>query len=753
MQTTSALYKSLLSDPNSKKEFRVIIADEEHGMDEIVTLSTVSDLFPEDTMGIGGASAKEIDLALRLPGALPRMARMAPSYRLVKGNQASEWIQKGIFYIDTRSTDEVTGVVTIHGYDDMLKAEQVWVPDQSLEFPMTMQTAVQVIAGLMGVTIDPRTSLNTSYTIDYPANDYTLRDVLRYIAVAHAGNWIITDKGQLRLVSFGQIPSDTADLGYRMSQLDTSPALEQITKVILAVDSENAYIAGDDTGRTLQVTCPYGTQEMANNLLSILSACIYTPAMAQDAMLDPAAEIGDGLTLGNVHTILAQSVLTFDGLMTSDAGAPGQAAQESEYNYQSPVTDIDWKFAQTYSLISKTSEQILLSVRNELEEKYAKIEIDLGNIRTSVKNAEESASEALQTASSFSTRIESAEGAASEALQTANSFSSKIQTVEGRISEVSQTANKISWLIKSGTSASDFTMTDRAVSIIAGSIDLTGYVTINGLSGGTTTVDGSCIKTGKISADRIDVSSLKVNEVYSKYTNKLMLSDTDNTVILGGDTAWNSYIKLVAASRVYISSSTATAGALVIETGNHVIHPSSSGEWDLGTSTIPFGTIRCNSLYVNGKQVTGEAPSISVSELKNSSKTISLDSSGYLKPGGSYYYLGSSSYYWTEAFITKLYLSSTCYITAGSSNSIKVGTTTISGGSSSVSSLTSGSYKVTLSSYTLSPGSTSYNLGSSSYYWSVVHARTVRLYYNSYTYADLTINSSRKLCVAGTAIH
>ena len=58
MQTTSALYKSLLSDPNSKKEFRVIIADEEHGMDEIVTLSTVSDLFPEDTMGIGGASAK-----------------------------------------------------------------------------------------------------------------------------------------------------------------------------------------------------------------------------------------------------------------------------------------------------------------------------------------------------------------------------------------------------------------------------------------------------------------------------------------------------------------------------------------------------------------------------------------------------------------------------------------------------------------------------------------------------------------------
>ena len=160
-------------------------------------------------MGIGGAVAKEIDLVLRRPGNLPRMAQMIPSYRLVKGTQASEWIQKGIYYIDTRSVDEVTGVMTIHGYDDMLKAEQVWEPAQSLEFPMTMVQAVNVIAQLMGVTLDPRTVLNQSYTIDYPANNYTLRDVLRYIAVANAGNWIITDDGKLRLVSFGEIPTET----------------------------------------------------------------------------------------------------------------------------------------------------------------------------------------------------------------------------------------------------------------------------------------------------------------------------------------------------------------------------------------------------------------------------------------------------------------------------------------------------------------------------------------------------------------
>lgn len=209
MQTTSALYQSLILDPTARKQVQVVIAGVTYGEDQIVSLSTTSDLFAEDTMGIGGAVAKEIDLVLRRPGNIPRMAQMIPSYRLVKGTQASEWIQKGIYYIDTRSVDEVTGVMTIHGYDDMLKAEQVWEPAQSLEFPMTMVQAVNMIAQIMGVALDPRTVLNQSYTIDYPANDYTLRDVLRFIAVANAGNWIITDEGKLRLVSFGEIPAET----------------------------------------------------------------------------------------------------------------------------------------------------------------------------------------------------------------------------------------------------------------------------------------------------------------------------------------------------------------------------------------------------------------------------------------------------------------------------------------------------------------------------------------------------------------
>lgn len=209
MQQTSAVYRNLISDPGARKEVRVTVADVLYEQGQIVSLSTSACLFAEDTMSIGGAIAKEINLVLVNPGAIPRMAEIIPSYRLVKGSQASEWIQKGIYYIDTRSIDELTGVLTIHGYDAMLKAEQVWKPEQSLIFPMTMQAAAQEIARLMGVSIDPRTVLNADYSVDYPANEYTLRDVLRYIAVAHAGNWIMTDTGHLRLVTVSEVPPET----------------------------------------------------------------------------------------------------------------------------------------------------------------------------------------------------------------------------------------------------------------------------------------------------------------------------------------------------------------------------------------------------------------------------------------------------------------------------------------------------------------------------------------------------------------
>ena len=174
--------------------------------------------------------------------------------------------------------------------------------------------------------------------------------------------------------------SDSVFVGTKAGGLETSPQFEPISKIILLVDSENYYEAGNDTGRTLEITCPYGTQAMANNLLSSLGGYAYQPATATDALIDPAAELGDAVTVGGVYTVLAQMDTTFDSLMTADIGAPGQEEIESEYPYVSQQqSDINRQIAQTRSEISKTSEEIGLRV-DGLENQYAQLKVTIDGV-------------------------------------------------------------------------------------------------------------------------------------------------------------------------------------------------------------------------------------------------------------------------------------------------------------------------------------------------------------------------------------
>ena len=275
-----------------------------------------------------------------------------------------------------------------------------------------------------------------------------------------------------------------------MAQLDTSPSLAPVSKVILAVDSENAYIAGDDTGRTIEVTCPYGTQEMANNILSALSSYTYTPAMAQDAILDPAAEIGDGLTMGGVYTVLAQSTLTFDGLMTSDAGAPGQAEQESEYKYQSPViADNNWQLAETRSLISKTSEEILLQVENELQGLSSSFSVQLQKIQSQVTGLD---------------------GQMSSITQTVSSITGRVDGLEGDFTEVSVTLDGLT--VKDPTGKT----------VINGSMVQTSNLYVNAAN-----------VTGKLTANQIDATDLHVDA--ANITGSLVIGQLPDNVATTGD--------------------------------------------------------------------------------------------------------------------------------------------------------------------------------------------------------------------------
>lgn len=168
-------------------------------------------------------------------------------------------------------------------------------------------------------------------------------------------------------------------IGQNAAGVFAAPAFAPISRIALLVDDENEYLSGDDSGRTLEVTCPYGSQAMADDLLAQLKGYSYQPMTAQDALLDPAAEIGDGVTVGGVYTILAQIDRLFDMHCAADIAAPGEEELESEYTFQTQEKRLERKLAQTRSLISKTAEEVKISVE-ELGGKYTALAVTLDGV-------------------------------------------------------------------------------------------------------------------------------------------------------------------------------------------------------------------------------------------------------------------------------------------------------------------------------------------------------------------------------------
>lgn len=212
MQKVSELYRTIFENSLHEKEVRINIAGVDYTQTNIVSATVYGGMY--NPFGIGNAAARQITLEILPLGEIPRQAEIKVFVRLVLGEQKSEWLQKGVFFISKRNADKRTGALKIEGFDAMLKSESVWLTsDYDTEnWPMPQIDAVRDIAYRMGVEVDERTVLSTEFPVAYPIDengDLTMREVLSYIAVSNAGNWVITDEGKLLLIGTGDLPPET----------------------------------------------------------------------------------------------------------------------------------------------------------------------------------------------------------------------------------------------------------------------------------------------------------------------------------------------------------------------------------------------------------------------------------------------------------------------------------------------------------------------------------------------------------------
>ena len=422
-------------------------------------------------------------------------------------------------------------------------------------------------------------------------------------------------------------------------------------------------------------------------------------------------EVGD-----YVPNLMASSATQLDRIRQEFRAADGRL--------ESTIESVDGELSQLTQTVSGFDLRIATA-----EGAVSELSLTVGGFDTRIADAEGAVSVLSQTVSGFDTRIEEAEGSVSALSQSLTSITTRIETAEGNISTVTQTADKINWLIASGTSSSNFTMTDRAISLVADTIDLSGYVTISALeTAGKTTINGSNITTGTIHADRIDTSTLKVKTIYATSGKVSLTEYSSNNMYIGGDGTWNySYTYIFAGSQIKLASWDGVGThALIFDTSNHCVRPATTVDWDLGNVSYPFGKVWCESVTIRNIGNDGF--------IGFNGGTFEIVASG-----SSVNRLGSSTYYWDTGYISKLYLSSSCYLSASGSN-LQVNGTTIGGGADpnmagkEVRMGGSTTYYITATTgRQLRPSSSSsyyaFYLGTSSYYWhyAYIGSNTVKL--------------------------
>lgn len=208
-----AVWDTLIVKNGHFFEPRIVINGVGYEKSDLISVRSQMRVFAEDEPSVGSCLAGELEVQLLAPSAeIPRMAPVEAFVRVSDGTTHSDWLPQGKYWIDTRETskDEGLPVLSIHCFDAMLKTEQMF-PGSEGAWPKTDLTVVNQIATAIGVSVDDRTDevMTHAYSISAPV-DYTMREVLSYIAGMYAGNWIMTMEGKLLLVTLNGIPEETS---------------------------------------------------------------------------------------------------------------------------------------------------------------------------------------------------------------------------------------------------------------------------------------------------------------------------------------------------------------------------------------------------------------------------------------------------------------------------------------------------------------------------------------------------------------
>ena len=330
-----------------------------------------------------------------------------------------------------------------------------------------------------------------------------------------------------------------------------------ISRVTLLLDDEKSLTAGDDTGMEITASCPHATQAMVNALLQKMNGYQYQSYEAGAANIDPAAELGDGVTVGGIYSPLSK--ISDDGRGYAGISSPGEAEMEDEYPSDGYITqEFNRKIAETRSTITKTSEAIMLKVEG-IDGKYTEVKTTLDGLTVT----DQSGTTKIKGSSIETTTLK---------VSSAN--------ITGTLT-IGQLPNTVAQTSQIPTKTSDLS-------------NDSGYQTEQGV---TTIINGT-VTTDYIYALGVEASTLRGSTIALKDGNNntiggFTLADTTTNIGLGMTTTWGG-IKIQPAGNIFLQAG--TGGDITIQ----------SGRVQLGSAALCLATASFGTSAPSGAGVAGQ---------------------------------------------------------------------------------------------------------------------------------------------------
>jgi hypothetical protein len=361
-----------------------------------------------------------------------------------------------------------------------------------------------------------------------------------------------------------------------MVSFDKAEQFDGFSKVIIIVSDEVEYSAGTDTGRTLTLNCPWGTQEIANNILQSIKGFQYQPMTAEHALVDPSVEIGDGIGANGVYSGVYSLETKFNSNLPTTVSAPADEELYEEHTYvPKSEREVTRKFLEFQSQFRIQNGKISAEVeerKSDTKSIRATLEVQADQITAKVNKNDGSSSTfgwALETAS---WRIFSGSNTVLKADKNGLEVKGVIRATSGEIGGFKITSNSLTYnnqtwggtnstgiyIGPSGIQLGKNFKVDSAGNLTAASGTFSGYIKAGNIQygGNSGYLSGSGISTGSIvggSGGKIAGATLSNFNLTGGVNTTLGYADFANGVFGGWNTA--SYVK----SSVVIATALSTS--------------------------------------------------------------------------------------------------------------------------------------------------------------------------------------------------